>query len=322
MPGSGQVLLSFEVQDTGIGIAPEDQERIFEPFVQVGNKLQQKGTGLGLTITRQFAAMLGGSIRVTSAPGKGSLFHLEIPAQHAEPHMVNSVAREREYVLDAGQPEYRILVVDDAPENRELLRRLLHNAGFLVRVAGDGMAALDIFQSWQPHFIWMDLRMPGVDGIVVARLIRALDGGQQVKIAAVTASHTTDLPPEGMVDVVGKPYHASEIFECLARHLGARYRAGDAVPVPAVEPAGILHPETLTALPVELRVELTNALLALKIDQVTALVKRVSELDPALGSTLKFHADRLAFSELLEALDESNRSQENEKNVSPSASVT
>ena len=124
-----QMLLNFEVEDTGIGIAAEDQERIFEPFVQVG-KTRQKGTGLGLAITRQYAVLLEGSIRVASAPGEGSRFQLELPANSAEPFATDPADAERKYVLAAGQPEYRILVVDDEPENRQLLQRLLQKAGF------------------------------------------------------------------------------------------------------------------------------------------------------------------------------------------------
>ena len=297
------VLLCFEVQDTGVGVAREDQERIFEAFVQVGDSLRQKGTGLGLAITRQFAIMLGGSIRVTSAPGSGSLFHLEIPAKCVEQFDADSNLREREYVLAAGQPDYRVLVVDDAPENRDLLQRLLEKAGFQVRVAEGGAEAVETFKSWRPQFIWMDLRMPGVDGPEATRRIRALDGGQKVKIVAVTASEDTNQPPQGMDDLVGKPYRTNEIFDCMTRHLSVRYRSDDAEP--SGEAPTILRAEALATLPVDLRGELMNAVLALNINQITAVVRRISEVDPALGAALTFHAERFAFTQVLEALKES-----------------
>ena len=220
---AAQMLLHFEVEDTGIGIAAEDQERIFEPFVQLG-KTQQKGTGLGLAITRQYAVMLGGSIRVASTQGQGSRFRLELPASPAEPFAADSADGEQKYVLDAGQPDYRILVVDDSPENRQLLQRLLKEAGFQARTAEEGQQAVEIFHEWRPHFIWMDLRMAGVNGAEAARRIRELEGGREVKIAAVTASENTR-GVQNMDDFIRKPYRTNEIFASMARHLSARYRS-------------------------------------------------------------------------------------------------
>jgi signal transduction histidine kinase/ligand-binding sensor domain-containing protein/CheY-like chemotaxis protein len=302
-PDAGHVRLSFEVQDTGIGIAPEDQERIFEPFVQVGKETRQKGTGLGLAITRQFAVLLGGSIRVSSTPGEGSIFRLEFPVTEAAPVVTESSA-EREYVLEVGQPECRILVVDDDPENRGLLQRLLERAGFQVRVADGGAQGVEMFGSWRPHFVWMDLRMPEVDGPEAAQRIRALEGGRDVKISAVTASELTH-SAAGMDDLVHKPYRARDIFETMARHLSVRYRSSDATLAPVAESPGVLRAEALAALPEGLRAELTNAVISLNISRITPVIKRISEIDPVLGSALKFHADRFAFTKVLQALQDS-----------------
>jgi CheY-like chemotaxis protein len=301
-PGANasQILLSFEVEDTGVGIATEDQERIFEPFVQVG-KTRQKGTGLGLAITRQYAVLLGGSIRVVSTTGQGSRFRLELPAACAEPLAADLADAERKYILDAGQSEYRILVVDDEPENRELLQRLLQEAGFQTRIAEEGQQAVEIFRTWRPHFIWMDLRMPGVNGFEAARRIRELDGGQEVKIAAVTASENTRVVKD-MDDFIRKPYRMNEIFECVARHLGVRYRSDSADHTPSVEFPAALRPEALAAIPEDLRVDLTNAVLTLDINRITPAISRIAELDPALGSALMFHLQRRTFTEIWELL--------------------
>jgi signal transduction histidine kinase/ligand-binding sensor domain-containing protein/DNA-binding response OmpR family regulator len=300
------VLLCFEVQDTGIGIALEDQERIFEPFVQVGDARRQKGTGLGLAITRQFAIMLGGDVRVTSAPGEGSSFRLEIPAKRVGQFDGDAKAVEWSYALAPGQSDYRVLVVDDAAENRELLQRLLEKAGFQARVAEEGAEAVEIFQSWRPHFIWMDLRMPGMDGVEATRRIRASDGGRDVKIVAVTASEYTTRAPQGMDDnPVSKPYRASEIFDCMARQLGLTFRTDGAVPPMSVETT-VLRPEALAALPDDLRTELANAVLALDVGRLKAVIARVSERDARLGAALAFHAERVAFTPVFEALQECN----------------
>jgi CheY-like chemotaxis protein len=298
---AGRVWLSFDVEDTGIGIALEDQERIFEPFVQVGPN-SQKGTGLGLAITRQFAILLGGSIRVTSAPGVGSRFRLELPVKLANSFVEESGDVEGDYFLATGQPDYRILVVDDEPENRLLLQRLLQTAGFEVRVAEDGVQAIGIFQNWLPHFIWMDLRMPDIDGAGTARRIRALDGGRKVTIVAVTASEKTH-SPAGMDDVVHKPYKPPEIFDCMARHLGVTYRIDEKVETPS-GPAAALESAALAALPDELRMQLTNAVVTLDNARIAAVIHRITELDAVLGSALTYHADRFAFTRIWEALRE------------------
>ena len=162
---ANQVLLRFEVEDTGIGIAAEDQERIFEPFEQVAKVGKQKGTGLGLAITRTFIELMGGNIAVESTPGRGSCFRVEIPVERTEEFEAKpAAARERILGLEAGQPEYRILVVEDEPENWMVLERLLRDAGFQVRVAENGEQGVESFREWRPHFIWMDLRMPVMDG--------------------------------------------------------------------------------------------------------------------------------------------------------------
>jgi len=297
-PAAGQVLLHFKVEDTGIGIAVEDQERIFEPFVQVGTQ-RQKGTGLGLPISRQFAVMLGGTLRVSSVPGQGSVFHLDVPAKCTEQFATGSSINERQYLLDAGQPEYRVLVVDDEPENRYLLQRLLVRAGFQVRVSEDGAEAIEMFERWRPHFIWMDLRMTGVGGAEAARRIRALDGGREVRIAAVTASESVPVGDGSMDAVIRKPYRPNEIFDCMAHLLGVQFRSDE-----AADSTNTLRPEALAALPDDLRSELKQAVLALNARQVAAVISRISELDAALGLALMFHANRLAFTKIWEALDE------------------
>jgi CheY-like chemotaxis protein len=307
---SDRVLLRFGVEDTGIGIAAENQVRIFEPFVQVGRQGNQKGTGLGLTIARQFVELMGGTIRLESAPGQGSRFRVEVPVERAEASeaMAPHDDRARVVRIEPGQPEFRILVVEDEVENRLLMGRLLEDAGFRVRVAEDGAKGIAIFQSWRPHFIWMDRRMPGMDGLEAVRRIRELEDGQDVKIAAVTASILADQRNEmlaaGMDDFVRKPYRPADIFDCMARHLGVRYvRAGDASRL-AVLATTTLRAEALAALPVELREELANAVIALDGERIAGVIRGIAEVDPALGGALALLAGRLAYTPILKALQE------------------
>jgi signal transduction histidine kinase/CheY-like chemotaxis protein len=306
--GDQCLLLKFEVEDTGIGIPTEDQSRIFDSFVQLGGQRNQKGSGLGLSITRQFVKLMDGTIEVESIPGKGSRFRVELPADPAtEPEVRPSLVEWREITgLETGQPDYRILIVENEEENRVLLQRLLQGAGFQVRMVGDGARGVEMFQQWQPHFIWMDLRMPVMDGREATRCIRALEGGREVKIAIVTASafasEREEVLASGVDDFIRKPYRPSEIFDCMARHLGLRYRFG--VPSTPTESASVaLRPEDLNALPKELQTELANALVALDVERTLQIIRRVSEHNAELAGALSYFAGRLAYTPILDALE-------------------
>ena len=168
---------------------------------------------------------MGGTIQVESVHGQGSRFRMEIKVERAQESEVRKGPNfERVTALAEGQTEYRILIVEDQRENWMVLERLLANAGFLVRVAENGVQGVKEFREWRPQFIWMDLCMPVMDGVEATRRIRVCEGGHEVKIAAVTASgyasERSEILAEGMDDYVRKPYRPEEIFECMARHLG------------------------------------------------------------------------------------------------------
>jgi CheY-like chemotaxis protein len=304
-----RVVLAFQVEDTGAGIAAEDHARIFEPFVQAGRPRAQHGTGLGLTITRQFVELMGGTIRVESAPGEGSRFSVLLPAELTEEPVSMTAGSDGARItsLEPGQPEYRVLIVDDEAANRAVLERLLGNAGFEVRVAGNGAVGVEVFRAWRPHFIWMDLRMPVLDGIATARRIRAIEGGMEVKIAAVTASifvgQRKEVLAAGMDDLVLKPYRRGEIFECIERQLGVRYRWSEAATGALRSPTAALSLEALAGLPHALRAEFRNAVVMLDRERITRIIARIREMDPELGSALTRSADLLEYSTIFEAIE-------------------
>jgi CheY-like chemotaxis protein len=302
------VRLILEVEDTGIGIASEDQARIFEAFVQVAGARKQKGTGLGLAITRHLIELMGGTIQIRSTPGQGSCFRMEIPVEPAREFevMVSTVEPQEVIGLETGQPAYRVLIVEDEQENWMVLKRLLQSVGFPVRIAQDGAQGVEGFREWRPHFIWMDLRMPVMNGFDAARRIRELEGGREVKIAAVTASGFADQRSEalaaGMDDYVSKPYRPSEIFECMERQLGVRYRRR--VAPAAAGPSVGVRPEDLAALPHELRAELREALVALDVERISAAIDCVSQRNAPLGSALARCASRYAYTAMLRVIEE------------------
>jgi signal transduction histidine kinase/CheY-like chemotaxis protein len=307
-PDAEQQHLLIEVEDSGIGIKPEDQQRIFEPFVQLGEDATQKGTGLGLPLARQYAQLMGGKIEVDSMPGKGSVFRVELPLEVAEDA---EVSRQKGKVpqdvigLAPDQPEYRIMIAEDQRENQLLLARLMSNIGIHARVAENGAQAVELFQSWRPHLIWMDRRMPVMDGIEATRRIRELPGGKEVKIVAVTASAFTEQRDEmfkvGMDDFVRKPYRFNEIYECMGKQLGIKYlyaEQGGAEPVSEVQ----LTAEMLAVLPVALRDELYAALESLESERISSAIRQVSVYDPALMKTLSQLAENFDYPAILKVL--------------------
>ena len=205
-----------------------------------------------------------------------------------------------------GQPGYRILIVEDKRENWLLLQRLLEDAGFQVRVAEDGAQGVEMFRTWQPHLIWMDVRLPVMGGLEATGRIRALEGGRRVKIVALTASAFAQQREEflaaGLDDFLRKPYRREEIFDCMARHLGLQYVYKEGPRVGPAEPVAALRPEALAMLPETLRKELADALVRLDAGPIGEVIDRVSKLDSQLGEVLSRYTKRFAYTEILNAL--------------------
>ncbi|MDD5268061.1 MAG: PAS domain S-box protein [Methylococcales bacterium] len=300
--------LLIEVEDSGEGINPEDLQNIFEPFVQLEQTTTQKGTGLGLTITREFVQMMDGTINVESAPGKGSTFRVELPVEKvaaADVTRPESIVQGDITGLAPGQPEYRILIVEDQLENQLLLAKLMENVGFPVKVAANGEQAVGLFQSWRPHLIWMDRRMPVMDGVEAAQRIRELPGGKEVKIVAVTASAFTeqrnDMLDAGMDDFLSKPYRFNEIYECLTKQLGVQYTYAEVQAAEGVSNSEVTA-QMLAVLPPELRSELHDALESLESERIAAAIEQVASYDSKLHKTLSRLADNFDYPAILRAL--------------------
>lgn len=226
---SGACILCFEVRDTGPGIVEEEQEKIFDAFFQADQwQSSHQGTGLGLPISRKFVSLMGGELTVTSHIGKGTCFSFELSGQCANGETA-SVSRytSRVVALEAEQATYRLLVAEDNQNNRSLMVTLLKTAGFEVQEAENGRQAVEQWSWWQPHLIWMDMRMPIMDGYQATTRIKASPGGKDTVIIALTASAFEEdrikVIEHGCDDFVRKPYRASEIFEMIKKHLGVRY---------------------------------------------------------------------------------------------------
>ncbi|MEG4303019.1 PAS domain S-box protein [Microcoleus sp. D3_18a_C4] len=221
--------LYFEIEDTGVGIAPTEVEGLFKAFVQAeaGNKLNQ-GTGLGLAISQRFVQLMGSQIRVQSTLNQGSIFYFELGVKLPQTVcLASELLKQRVIGIALGQPTYRILVVEDVEENRRLLVKLLTSVGFEVREATQGVEALSLWESWSPHLIWMDLRMPIVDGYTATKRIREHSQGQETVIIALTASAFEEEREKALMagcdDFISKPFQERIVFDKLAQHLGVEY---------------------------------------------------------------------------------------------------
>jgi signal transduction histidine kinase/DNA-binding response OmpR family regulator len=305
---AGRVLLTFDIEDTGTGVAAADQARIFDAFVQAGDGDRYQGVGLGLTISRQLLKLMGGTISVSSELGHGARFRIELAVDQARDA---DLRVEHEwpavFVLEAGQPEYRILVVEDDRESSMLLERLLQNAGFAVRLAENGAQAVERFREWQPQFVWMDLHLPVIDGVEATRRIRASEGGPKAKIAALTASgfvgERSEILAAGFDDYLHKPYRPEEIFACMGRHMEVRYVRKQAAAAAGGEIAAEKWCKDLAALHADVRRELRDALITLDSQQISAAIKRISLDNAALGSILTSYAGRYTYTPILRAID-------------------
>jgi len=227
-------LLAITVEDTGVGIDPSEFDQLFQPFSQTAAGIRsQEGTGLGLPISQQFVHLMGGELTVSSQLGQGSQFSFQLPVLALPKAVVleSRVPTQRVLGLAPGEPQYRILVADDAPTNRLILVRMLTSLGFDVREAENGEEAIAQWERWQPHLIWMDMRMPVLNGVAATNRIKQSSAGQNTIVIALTASAFEEQRQEilkaGCDDFVRKPFREHEILGKIETYLGAKYIYAD-----------------------------------------------------------------------------------------------
>ncbi len=297
--------LVVEVEDTGPGITPEEQKRLFQPFVQLAKAGTQRGSGLGLAIARQYVQLMGGTLSVESAGGKGAIFRIELPVEAVAEAGTGGLKGEDQagevMGLASGEPSYRILIASDQHESQLLLSALMSKIGLDVKAAANSDSCVSIFQDWHPHLIWMDGPMQLMDCQQAARCIRQLPGGRAVKMVAVAPhGQQREMRDAGIDDFVGKPYRFSEICDCLARQLGMKY-VYRSEPAASATPA-VLRPAMLAVLSVATRSELKDALESLDSERITAIIRRISEADAELGNALSRLAEDFDYPAILNAL--------------------
>ncbi|MBD0344508.1 MAG: PAS domain S-box protein [Coleofasciculus sp. Co-bin14] len=299
--------LHFEIEDTGAGIAPEELESIFEAFVQTKTGQQyQEGTGLGLTITRKFVELMGGTISINSQVGKGTVVTFDIKASAVEAACIETKLPSRRVIaLEANQPSYRILIVDDRTDNRQVLIELLSPLGFELKEASNGLEAIEIWDTWEPHLIFIDMRMPLMDGYEATKRIKAITKGQATAIVAVTASSLEEqratILSAGCEGFIRKPFRDAEIFDALHNHIQVRfvYEEPTAVPVKTEIGTDISIPIAFTTLPPDLVADFHNALQELDVELIQTSIAQIRELNEPLANALAVFTNDFQYEQLL-----------------------
>ncbi|NET42804.1 ATP-binding protein [Okeania sp. SIO2B3] len=288
--------ISFAVEDTGAGIAPEELEKLFEAFVQTKTgKEAQEGTGLGLPISRKFVQLMGGDIQITSQVGQGTTFGFEIQVEGVDAEVVETEKQKRRVIaLAPNQPRYRILIVDEKILDRKLLVKLLNPLGFEIKEASNGKEAIEIFEVWEPHLIWMDMRMPVMDGYKATQNIKATTQGQATAIIALTASVLEEekavILSAGCDAFMRKPFREEDIFEAMHKHIGVEFIYEEVQEKEIKLTREILTPENLARLPEEWQIGLKDAILSSDRKAMNGIVEKISleyeELAEALQTSL------------------------------------
>lgn len=306
--------LNFAVADTGVGISREEQGKIFDSFFQSGGQRSSlQGTGLGLTISRKFVELMGGKLKVQSEAGKGTTFTFEIPVELADEAVSESSRSSCEVIsLEDGQPPCRLLVVEDNDNNRNLLTTLLRTVGFDVEVAIHGRDAIEVWKQWQPHLIWMDMRMPVMDGYEAAAIIKSemrnSDSAVDTKIIALTASAFEEdrlkVIEHGGDDFVRKPFKESEVFQMVRKHLGVRYvyEREDKGLKPAVVGERLSDQSAISAindLPVELTARLKEATELSDAAMIDQVIEDIQRENVQLADGLSYLAADFAYDKIL-----------------------
>ncbi len=308
-----KIELQFEVEDSGEGIVPAELDSLFKAFVQTesGRKSQQ-GTGLGLPISRKFVQMMGGDITVESEVDRETVFRFRIQAEAVEGTEIETAQPTRRVIaLAPDQPHYRILIVDDRESSRLLLLKVLALPGFELREAKNGQEAVEIWEKWEPQLIFMDIRMPVMDGYEATKRIKDRSKGQATAIIAMTANVFEDeqsvVLSVGGDDFIHKPFKEAEILEMVHQHLGVRYvyQEDTDSPIPERSERDIrkaLTPEALSTLPTELLIEMEEASVQGDMDKVESLIEAISSHDAAVADALALLAADFDYEKILKLI--------------------
>ncbi|MEG4999316.1 hybrid sensor histidine kinase/response regulator [Microcoleus sp. B4-D4] len=305
--------IHFEVQDSGPGIAANELDNLFEAFVQTqSGKDSQEGTGLGLPISRKFVELMGGEMSVSSAVGEGTNFKFDIQVIAVDATDIESQKPTRHVIaLAPNQHPYRILIVDDKPLNRQLLIKLLHPLNFQLKEATNGEEAIELWDSWEPHLIWMDMRMPVMDGYEATKHIKGTIKGQATAIIALTASVLEEeravILSAGCDAFMRKPFREADIFDAMHKHIGVRYiyeDPGQANLSVIPEREREMIEADFVKLPESLVADLKLAILNVDMDLIEISIEQIRENDTVTASAIAHCIENFEYDKVLKLISQ------------------
>lgn len=299
----------MRVTDTGLGIAEEEMSVLFDPFVQTyAGKQSASGSGLGLMITKQFVQLMGGDIQVESEPNVGTVFTVDVYLEAASVTPYKS-SIDTSHIVGIDETR-RILVVDDKWENRLMMTRILEKIGFEVREASNGREAITVWEKWQPDLIWMDMRMPVMNGYEATQKIRAARQGDDVVIIALTASafehERRQILNIGCDDYMSKPFRYDELFNKIEQHLGVNfvYDYSVAESVETIPQENVSLSNALPSLDADTQRQLKEAAAAYSMDKVLVVAQHIADNQPSLAQELTRLAKDFDFAKILSAFNQ------------------
>jgi len=304
-----RAVIEFAIEDTGSGIAPDELDELFTAFVQTETgKQSQEGTGLGLPISRKFVQLMGGDMVVTSEVGRGTTFQFQIQCQLSEATDIKQQTHEKRIIaLAPNQLRYRILIVDDKWSNRQLLIKLLNPLGFELKEAENGQQTVKIWDEWQPHLIWMDMRMPVMDGYTATQQIKTHIKGQATAIVALTASVLEEeraiVLDAGCDDFLRKPFKEADIFDIMHKQIGVEYIYDEPTQTSAIKSQkDELTPDNLATLPAELLARFEEATDLNDPDQIESIINEIRVQSPNLANGLAELAEVFDYDAILDLI--------------------
>jgi signal transduction histidine kinase/DNA-binding NarL/FixJ family response regulator len=303
--------LKLNIADEGVGINKDELKYIFEPFKQVGDASSATGSGLGLAIVKQFVEIMDGDISVKSVLNEGTTFNINIPYKKCQSKEItktdtNSSSKQIVGVFDDTKT-LKILIAEDKENNILLLTKILDVLNFDIKIAKNGEEAVKLFETFHPDLIFMDKRMPKMNGDSATKIIRNLTNGDSVKIVMLSANAfgKNSIENYNIDEFILKPYKAQQIYDVIKKYFDVRYIYKDKnIDTNTLNIPHKKFKKHLKELDKKLLDELFDSTILLNYDDMKNVMDKIKKIDPTLYDILKTFVKEINFMEIINTIDE------------------